>query len=130
MSITEDLLVSKLRYVVPEHVERALVEARQHAETTLTGTQAGYLRWCLDRAANQAPMPWDDPDWELREKMTRVVHDASEALLLFGRAMQTAAFCIRDVFAGFAAAARKASGETGRLRRQSWQRRRHGRSIK
>ena len=65
MTCSSEMYV-RLTDIVPDHADRALSEARRHAETT-PGTMRDYLQWCVDRAMEGAAMPWVDPDWEVRK---------------------------------------------------------------
>jgi len=127
---TEEALFARFARISPENAERALREARHHAETTLNGTMDQYLRWCLVRVAEGSPMPWDDRDLEIRREVNIVcargefgmVFD-NDSLILIGNAMRKAELHVRRFCDAW-------SSPSLRLRRQSWQRRRHGRAIK
>lgn len=103
MECSSELYV-RLMSVVPDHADRALSEARRHAETT-TGTMRDYLQWCLDRAMAAAAMPWVDPDWEIRRALDMAGVEPAHELVALCKAMKLAGVTSLDFIAGLKARA-------------------------
>lgn len=121
-AIEKDILIQRLRIIAPDHVERAIIEARNHAVTKLSGTFSGYLDWCIERGMAGAPMPWVDDGWELRRKAEMIPGREPKSL----RDLRIAFDRWGDVFQRFAPEITRSR----RLREQSWRRRKTGRAVK